>query len=370
MSGINLDSPLNMFLVGVCVLAVLYLIYKVFFIKTTTTASLPTIALLPTTANKPYDVTAVNNALAASGVKTVGQENFEATTSSGVLVFDTINKINKNYSKFLATFFKNIDINYINDNIKKNGIDKTMANIETEKNINFYVLHMFMINNVLSRFVFFTGSLTDKILLGIASVAFLNIGLQQSNKNIKFYYLNDYEKYNDFIIYMVPSSYTGDTTKLNEDTSFILVDILKEQELTGNVMTTQSNKNIKFSLFKLLELNINKYVAQLNAESTPVNTTSSFSSFFEIYKQSTINNKDNLFKYLNLLISALYILCYKNSPLLETDNITKDILNITNTTTSPFTQEFIKLNNIKSSTFNELSFSLGFIAAIGLNSTA
>ena len=69
---------------------------------------------------------------------------------------------------------------------------------------------------------------------------------------------------------------------------------------------------------------------------------------------------------MELFISAIYILCDRNSPLLENDNITKDLINIINPLTTPFTQEFITLNKINGSTYQELAFSFGMITAIAL----
>ena len=111
MAYINLDSPLNIVLVSVCVLAVLYLIYRMFFSTPTTT---PIITPQMTTA---YNAAAVNQGLTAADVRSP-QENFEATSGSNLNVFDTRQKLNQNLDLLGTKIFESTVANKFNKSRK------------------------------------------------------------------------------------------------------------------------------------------------------------------------------------------------------------------------------------------------------------
>jgi hypothetical protein len=297
-----LDSPLNIVLIGVCIIAVLYLIYRMFFDKPTTTPQI-------TTKAASYDAAAVQQGLTAAGVNTT-QENFEATTNSTTLVLDTADKFNKNFTYFMTTFIKMINMDNVNKYIEGNGIKKTTTQIETEKNIDF--LNIFSgILNLIIDIIYLAGTMTDKLLIGLATLIGSNIQMKTNTSNpYTVYYMNDIDTVGDMYLYIVPDSDTRDRTKLNTDT-----DILDYLESNMKDLT----KTYKVSLFKLIEKFIfNKINAEsLKTTETTLEITTSSKIYID-YTNKIIRNKINLIHMTELYIACIY--CYYDNPTSFTAN--------------------------------------------------
>jgi hypothetical protein len=294
-----LDSPLNIVLIGVCVIAVLYLIYRMFFDKPITTPQI-------TTKAASYDAAAVQQGLTAAGVNTT-QENFEATTNSTTLVLDTKDKFNKNITYFITTFVKMINMDNVNKYIVDNGINKTTKQIETEKNINFYMrfndIFMFQLD-----VLFFAGTNTDKILIGLAIIMIQNIWKKETggDNDFTYYYMNDFDTTDDMYIYFIHDSYTGDRTKLNTDTNIPIF------------VGPPSTSSFKLPLFKLMEIMIIDKLTRTNNSPTTSTPITSSSQIYIDYKNKTISNKTTITTMAEYYIACMY--CYYDNPINFTPN--------------------------------------------------
>jgi hypothetical protein len=327
-----LDSPFNIVLIGVCVIAVLYLIYRMFFDKPITTPQI-------TTKAASYDAAAVQQGLTAAGVNT-SQENFEATTNSTTLVLDTTDKFNKNFTYYMTTFIKMINMDNVNKYIEGNGINKTTKLIETEKNINFFNKFS-KILDIIGDVVYISGTPTDKILLGLATIIGWNIGLKIDNYTA--YYMNDFETVGEMYIYLIPASYTGDRTQLNTDTN-----ILSYAE-----RTIQLGESIKMPLLKTVEQNIiNKIINTTTSNPVGSGTTTAVpeitnsSPIFIEYKNKILRNKTAYITIAELYIACLY--CYYDNPTAFTFNsqIITVFTNYMNTLSVDFKPANVTLTNI------------------------
>jgi hypothetical protein len=223
----------------------------------------------------------------------------------------------------MKTYLKMCSVDDINEYIKKNGIDKTTDIIENEKNIPFFII-LNTIMPFLSDFIYFTGTTTDKILLGLAMIIGLNIYMKQSGMRYNIYYMNDFETAGDLYLYFVLDSYTGDITKLNTDTTILSF-------IPG---TTQFslNRTYKMALYKLIEFNIiNKIKTQLpSGQISSSKTLTTSSPEYINYKNLIIKKQPYLSNILSLKLAGLY--CYFNN---------KNAF----TTSSPILTEIREFNN-------------------------
>jgi hypothetical protein len=338
-----LDSPFNIILIGVCVIAVLYLIYRMFFDKPTTSI----------TKSSSYDEDAVNRALKAGNIKTTA-EHFQ---TQDTIVFDRPDIMSNNFTKFINIYLPNIiDIKFINDNLNRNGIDKTTTDIDALSKIPFCSIFSSDLSLLIAQLITFIGTPTDKIVFGIGLLMNNNL-LMQHNTNVFSksnksnhpinYYLNNYDKVGDFEVYFVPTDYTGNIQNLAEDKTLL--------DLTDSILTSTSReipRNIvsKIKLFKYVKNIIQMTMMQGR-------TTSALSiSLLDQLENIMINNKVSYMKYINYIIAAIYIAKYKNLSSLSADlPIVTDIDNFLNNSNT-FTQEFKSFNNNTFSKNNFISF--------------
>lgn len=245
-----LKNPIVIISITTIILVLFYSVYMIFFSKSSTTSS-PTTATTksptsPTTTSN-IDNKKIDLALNASGISTPRKENFYTD-----IVFDSIEKINNNFLTMLNIYFPSIDINSINLLLKENGIDDNVQKIINDnKNTidyeSYFASDNIKVNTYLK--IYAENNKTNIILAGLYFVLIMNIYSKSElskvtlsstdTDNRGFYYLNDYDTENDFIIYFIGGTYNGDLKMLNTD-----CDIKFADDIEPGAIVKFSLKNI------------------------------------------------------------------------------------------------------------------------------
>lgn len=240
--------------------------------------------------------TTIKNALAAANVTILnGSEHFK-----DIIVFDTIDKIKNNFETFITTFFPSLDINKMNDMLKNDyGINKSIQQIISSNNN----IKMDLYLQIFMMFIMFivvgSSNKDDLISSGLGFIVINNI----SDSKNKSYYLDDYDKINDFVIYITPKEYD---TNLITSTNGDIKDMYDDN---GNKYQIPAPYKISFNKFKK-----NLAITLLNPEmpnnGSPITTSSiplteeQINNLINIVK----NNSNSFNKYCRLLLLGPLIL--------------------------------------------------------------
>jgi hypothetical protein len=262
------------------------------------------------TSSETYNKDAVNKAFVSSGIQTKTVEPFQNNQND--IVYNSINIIKDNFENFINTYFPILDVNLMNKMLKDNyNINKTMQEILNENSNISLTPYVNLLQTMTRSFITLIGNKTDTILCGLGIITILKLDIP-----LKFYYLNDYEQNNDFIIYIIPSTF--DITKLTNTNSEI-------QNINNFTDVKSLDRPYKLGINQL-----NIYlIKDLILSAKNKNTTS---SALEISEQEIdnvvqifINNREPVLKYLRLLLLGPFIKLYNNTDLTASSKIAVDL---------------------------------------------
>jgi hypothetical protein len=251
-----------------------------------------------------YDKAAINNALIGAGINTK-KENFQ----DSAIVYDSVDKIKNNFETFITTYFPFLDIKIMNDMLKNDyGVNKTIKEIISEHpdaNLNM------LIQSFLPQIILYLSSMLDNstniILCGLGIILLNKINTPDTT----YYYLEDYEKMNDFIIYITPSSY--DVNKITSTNT----DFKYEDETDIRTIKTFKIglKRYNRTQFKnMIVQNLNK-PANINISDEEIDTV------INIFK----SNKQYVLKYGRLFLMGPLIRINNGVDLIESSKIVADL---------------------------------------------
>jgi hypothetical protein len=200
----------------------------------------------PKTPLSDIDIDKITKALKAASVNTsetkTGAENFYED-----IVFDSEDKINKNFITLMNIYIPSLDINAINTLLRENGINDDMQKIINDNDLKCI---NYLLRDSIMRIIFmkiYSGTnKTDIILVSLLYILITKLFL--TGTSVSFYYLNDYDTVKDFIIYIIPNNYSGDKTKLNKDSSISFINNFNSM--------IDNNKVYKISLKTIIRENI------------------------------------------------------------------------------------------------------------------
>ncbi len=299
---INKKTCIGIGILGVLLLIciILFIIYLNKHLKSNNTDS---------TTESTYNKDAVNSALVSAGIKTSTTENFQNNT----IVYDSIDKIKQNFETFINTFIPILDVNLMNKMLKEEyGVNKTLQEIINENNNLYFKQYINFLINIIKFINIILTDKTDIILAGIGLIILIKVSMENPSD---YYYLNDYEKMNEFIIYSIPSSF--DKTKINSTNTDIIFSKLEDSNiLPYKIGLTRESRNI------MRDIIIDSY----SRTSGNPNTISEqdIDNGIRIFKE----NKEALLKYCRLLLIGPFIKLDNNTDLSNTSKIVVDLINL------------------------------------------
>lgn len=241
----------------------------------------------------------IASALISSDVGTINK--FENFVNTAPVIFYTSDDVKHNFNLFITTFYSDLNITemnklidyYIHTDYKELEqnitIESIISNIETiEQNpINMFY-YVYFLNEIKDVLILATSNKTDYICAGLGAMVLEQ--LDNNDDKIKSYYLDDYDKINDFIIYKVPFNFGYD--KITPENTEIKDIYNDKYEIEPNITPPY-----KFSLNRYSKFSAKKY---LNS-SDP--TEEQLNNFLTLIR----NNKDLLIVYLRLLLIGPFI---------------------------------------------------------------
>ena len=299
-------------IIAICLIALIGLIGIIIY--TTVSSNLsknkPIENTITTTSSQTYNKDAVNKALIGSGIQTKTAEHFQNNQND--IVYNSINIIKDNFESFINTYFPILDVNLMNKMLKDDyNVNKTMQEILNENSNISLLPYVNLIQTMTRSFITLIGNKTDAILCGLGMITILKLDIP-----LKFYYLNDYEQNNDFIIYIIPSSF--DITKLTNTNSEI-----------QNINNFTDIKKLDIP-YKLGINQLNRYLIKgLILSAKNKNTTSSVLEISEQEIDNVVqifrNNRESVLKYIRLFLLGPIIKLYNNADLTASSKIVVDL---------------------------------------------
>jgi hypothetical protein len=311
------------------------------------------------TINKPQtDEDKLVRVLNASNIIIVNK-NF-TNNIENTIVFDNFDKINKNFNLFMSIYFPSIDMNKIYELLKDYNINN-IQKIINDKNINvlqyfFSDINLFYI----ASSIYTENNNINIISFGLFIILMWNLLMKNiSNDNItyktnindwQFYYLNDYNKVNDFYIYIVPKTITENINTLNTNTNVIE---------TNNISIMKLPNIYKISLHQIIKETILKPYISFIRDTSIINITDNeYNDFIPLIKKNSISLYElNIYQFALLVLTA-----YKNGNI---DNNTQLVIDMINFMNNPLNltqsyRTFMKFKNpnnrlIKSNNFMKLT---------------
>lgn len=300
-----------------------------------------------TESSKERDTRLINDALKRSGVQTKN-EPFQNNTE---IVFDSYDKIKKNFDLFMNTYYPLMNINEMNDMLKtKYGVPKTMQELIMENldapNMNKYIMSM----DTLSIFISWL-SLNDYLTKGIsgdiicAYLALMVVKNINNRMNEKILYLNDFDKSDDFYIYFLPQSY--DVSKLSNNNDIPIRDIFNRDNDDSAIYYSGNDliKPYKMGFISLIKYRIKENIQiEKSGNLTPTNDNiySIPVSEDEMNKYVKIlgDNRIQMLKFYKLMYIAGFIVLYNKQELTASSQIKLDMKE--SLKPSNFSEEFLK----------------------------
>jgi hypothetical protein len=302
-----------------------------------------------TESSKERDNRLINDALKRSGIQTKN-EPFQNNTD---IVFDSYDKIKNNFDLFMNTYYPLMNINEMNDMLKtKYGVPKTMQELIMENldapNMDGYIQGITMLSVLISWL-----SLDDYLTKGISAdiicayLALIVVKNIDNRMNEKIVYLNDFDKSDDFYIYILPQSY--DVSKLSTNNDIPIIDIFNDNNdsaiyYSGNDLI----KPYKIGFISIIKYRIkeNIQLEKLGNNETTVPSYDNISSIpvseDEINKYVKIlgNNRMQMLKFYKLMYIAGFIVLYNKKELPASSQIKLDMKEALKS--SNFSEEFLK----------------------------
>jgi hypothetical protein len=340
----NIKSPIFIIVIVIVIIIILLIIYN---------------SQGKSTLNKQEtDEDKLLKVLSASNITIVENKNFNNNIEN-TIVFDNLDKINKNFNLFMSIYFPSIDINKIYELLKDYNINNIQKIID-DQNIN--VLQYFFSNTNLfyiASTIYSENNNINIISFGLFIILMWNISMKNVSDNIiyktnindwQFYYLNDYNKVDDLYIYIVPKTMTENINTLNTNMNVIEINNITLMTLP-NIYKISLNKIIKETILK-------PQIAFINDTSIMNMTDNEYNDFILILK----NNSMSLYKLNIYKFSLLVLTAYKKGDINNNTQLVIDMINFINNPLN-FTQSyriFMKLKNtnnrvIKSNNFMKLN---------------
>jgi len=340
-------KPTNKYIIIIIIIIVLLLIILSSFVFSK-----------PKPANKQPDRASsdkINNALASAGISRPEQENFTS------IVFDTKEKVIKNFDLFMNTFYPSLNINEMNNMLKKYGVPNTIQELLIE-NIDSYGTNHY-INKLAELTEFYPslysiefktgGSIDDIICSTLGSIVIMNT-FRELNGNI--FYLNDFKDSDDFYIYISPESYdiskvstmkseikefneinSKDYYKIEDDKVFII----KPYKI--GVFNMSINKAKKIMLYKKAE-----------EQETNIDNVSVSEEELNSTLQSLKDNRDSFQKYLRIVLIKDFIILYTKQFFTESSQIIKDTIELLAPENKHFNENLYKYGYIQNNNNNNI----------------
>jgi hypothetical protein len=344
---INIKSPIsiiNIIIISIMIIIIMLIIYN---------------SQGKSTLNKQEtDEEKLLKVLAASNIAIVENESFNNNIEN-TLVFDNFDKINKNFNLFMSIYFPSIDMNKIYELLKDYNIDN-IQQIINDKNINvlqyfFSDINLFYI----ASSIYVENNNINIISFGLFIILIWNLLMKNTPDNItyktnindwQFYYLNDYDKVNDFYIYIVPKTMTENINTLNTNTNVIEI----------NNISIMTMPNIyKISLHQIIKETILKPYISFVRDTSIINITDNeYNDFIPLIE----NNSISLYKLYIYQFALSVLTAYKNGNI---DNNTQLVIDMVNFMNNPLNltqsyKTYMKFKNpnnriIKSNNFMKLN---------------
>ena len=227
-----------------------------------------------------------------------------------IVVFDSYDKIKNNFEMFINIYLPIFSTNAMNNILKQNyGINKSMQQIISSIKIFNTRQYMWLIYLCILVLLISTRDPRQTYLIGLAMIIINN----SEKSNIKGYYLDDYNKMKDFIIYVVPNNF--DKTLITSTNDSI------KDTFTENGDRIELSPPYKISL-KKMKLHFIKNPTKPYTTDRPI--TSSSSNQINILTQLLYSNMGSFIHISRLMILAPLILNEKPN---ET-KIVEDIINM------------------------------------------
>jgi hypothetical protein len=304
----ELKSPIVIIVIifiTIIVIALIYFVYKFLFQN-----------------KSDIDNKKIATALKAGNIGTPTSENFYED-----IVFDSKEKLNNNFEKFLQIYCPSVDISKISALLKEDGVNKSIDNIIKDNKIDALLFYMSVLEQLILH-IYAENNKTNIILFGLS---ILIINKIMSRDGIERYYLNDYDTQKEFIIYSIPNTYKIDISnisKLSTDENIKLNNVF-------NVLP-DNTRPYKFSLFNMLkERNIKPVVAAVFQKKQSDITEDDVNKYLSIIK----DNNNGIKNLLNHQF-AIILLMINNPNINETAKIFKTAVNNYSNLTDKFNEMF------------------------------
>ncbi len=202
-----MNSIILFAIIGLIIIIAGYFIYKM---STNNSSDDELIKKALASGNNSSDDELIKKALASGNITTLNtSEHFED------IVFDSIDKIKNNFETFINRYFSYLDVKLMNNMLKNDyGIDKSIQEIISNiPNIKMSAYTDLIIQNI--GFILNSNLSEENLILSGLGITVISNIVDKTNKA---YYLNDYKKVNDFVIYFVSKDYnTNLITATNTD---------------------------------------------------------------------------------------------------------------------------------------------------------
>ncbi len=302
---------------------------------------------------KEKDKRLINNALKRSGIQVVN-EHFQNDTD---IVFDSYDKIKKNFHLFMNTYYPLMNINEMNDMLKtKYGVPKTMQELIMENldapNMDRYIQGITM----LSVFIPWL-SLHDYLAKGVSSdiicayLALIVVKNINNRMNEKILYLNDFDKSDDFYIYYLPESYDVSKLSTTNDIPLKTLDEM-EDELSKYYSGNDLIKPYKMGFISIIKYRIKKNIQLEKSRNLTSSSTNDDNIYYIPVSEDEMNkyvkilgdNRIQMLKFYKLMYIAGFIVLYNKKELTASSQIKLDMKEALRP--SNFSEEFLKLITI------------------------
>ncbi len=256
----------------------------------------------------------IANALKAAGINTKSQENFVEVD----VVYDSYDKIKNNFEKYINTFLPILNVNEMNKLIQKyTNTNKTIDNIISDninKNYEGYIKETLKILG--SQIQALTTNEIDNILGGVVLINLLNIEIiNKQNINYKLYYLDDYNKTKDFVIYFIPNNYDKTNIDTNTAENFTSIDDL-----------SNSTKLYKYSINNELFKSGKQLISTKKNKPMDEITDDDVKQLIIIFRK----NPSPLIKYLQLLLIMPIVKLQTKTTITINEGLGKDFFDLFN----------------------------------------
>ncbi len=293
--------------------------------SSTSSSSSSTSTNIPTT-TALYNKSVVDAAILSSGIKTT-IENFQNN-----IIYNSVDIIKQNFNNFMNTYYPILDINILNKMLKDDyNVDKTIQEILNEHPETYFNNYLMILVGFSLFFNILLDTQTDIILSGLGYITVMKLNLPAGLFDI--YYLNDFEKEKDFIVYYIPPTF--DKTKITNTNKDIELKTLNEKEtITIQPFKIGLNNNIIENI-KLSIIDANE--KQGNTSSSTEPNSNEINNFINIFK----SNKNSILRYIRLMLIAPFIKLHTNVSLTSSSKISTDMVDLF-TSNKYFTSDIIK----------------------------